>query len=118
MAPHGVPLSSYAITTSGVTPDGHIRGENFPASESKNARMPPRPADPAPPWPGSRPRTTRTIGCGPLCLVAEGRTNRQIAAALFISTNTAGVHVYRILAKWGVATRTETARRLLTATTD
>lgn len=49
-----------------------------------------------------------------LRLVAEGRTNRQIAAELFISVNTAGVHVSRILAKLGVATRTEAARKLLT----
>ncbi|MET7394513.1 AAA family ATPase [Dactylosporangium sp. NPDC005572] len=50
-----------------------------------------------------------------LRLVAEGRTNRQIAAALFISANTAGVHVSRILTKLGAATRTEAARRYLDA---
>jgi DNA-binding CsgD family transcriptional regulator len=48
-----------------------------------------------------------------LRLVADGKTNRQIAAELFISANTAGVHVSRILAKLGVATRTEAARKLL-----
>jgi ATP/maltotriose-dependent transcriptional regulator MalT len=47
-----------------------------------------------------------------LRLVAEGKSNRQIAADLFISGNTAGVHVSRILAKLGVATRTEAARKL------
>jgi len=47
-----------------------------------------------------------------LRLVADGKTNRQIAAELFISANTAGVHVSRILAKLGVATRTEAARKL------
>jgi DNA-binding CsgD family transcriptional regulator len=51
-----------------------------------------------------------TTCCG---LVADGKTNRQIAAELFISANTAGVHVSRILAKLGVATRTEAARKLL-----
>jgi hypothetical protein len=40
---------------------------------------------------------------------AEGKTNRQIAAELFISSDTAGVHVSRILAKLGVSTRTEAA---------
>ncbi|WP_169789710.1 ATP-binding protein [Actinoplanes subtropicus] len=50
-----------------------------------------------------------------LHLVAEGRSNRQIAAELFISSNTAGVHVSRILAKLGAATRTEAARRFLDA---
>ena len=44
-----------------------------------------------------------------LRLVAIGMTNRQIAVELFISVNTAGVHVSRILTKLGVATRTEAA---------
>jgi DNA-binding CsgD family transcriptional regulator len=47
-----------------------------------------------------------------LGLVAEGKSNRQIAAELFISSNTAGVHVSRILAKLRVANRTEAARKL------
>jgi DNA-binding CsgD family transcriptional regulator len=41
--------------------------------------------------------------------VAAGRTNRQIAEALYISPRTAGVHVSRILAKLGAATRGEAA---------
>ena len=40
-----------------------------------------------------------------LALVAPGRTNRQIADELFISENTAGVHVSNILGKLGVASR-------------
>ncbi len=44
-----------------------------------------------------------------LRLVATGASNRRIAAELFISANTAGVHVSRILAKLGAATRTEAA---------
>ncbi|HEX6676979.1 MAG TPA: LuxR C-terminal-related transcriptional regulator [Actinomycetes bacterium] len=44
-----------------------------------------------------------------LVLLAEGRTNRQIAGALFISPKTAGVHVSNILAKLGVANRVEAA---------
>ena len=44
-----------------------------------------------------------------LAAVAAGRTNRQIAEALFISESTAGVHVSNILGKLGVATRTEAA---------
>jgi DNA-binding NarL/FixJ family response regulator len=42
-------------------------------------------------------------------LVASGATNRQIAALLYISSKTASVHVSRILAKLGVATRAEAA---------
>jgi DNA-binding CsgD family transcriptional regulator len=44
-----------------------------------------------------------------LRLVAAGRTNTQIAAALFISPSTAGVHVSNIMSKLGVSTRTEAA---------
>jgi pimeloyl-ACP methyl ester carboxylesterase/DNA-binding CsgD family transcriptional regulator len=44
-----------------------------------------------------------------LRLVARGLTNRQIAATLFISTKTAGVHVSNILAKMGVERRAEAA---------
>jgi len=44
-----------------------------------------------------------------LALVASGRTNGQIGAALFISTKTASVHVTHILDKLGVSSRTEAA---------
>jgi DNA-binding CsgD family transcriptional regulator/tetratricopeptide (TPR) repeat protein len=44
-----------------------------------------------------------------LALVADGRTNRQIAEHLFISESTAGVHVSNILGKLGVASRVEAA---------
>ncbi len=44
-----------------------------------------------------------------LKLVAAGRSNRDIATALFISPKTASVHVSNILAKLGAATRTEAA---------
>jgi pimeloyl-ACP methyl ester carboxylesterase/DNA-binding CsgD family transcriptional regulator len=44
-----------------------------------------------------------------LRLVARGLTNRQIAAALFISAKTAGVHVSNILSKMGVGRRAEAA---------
>ncbi len=44
-----------------------------------------------------------------LRLVAEGRTNRQVAEALFISPKTASVHVSNILAKLGVSGRGEAA---------
>lgn len=38
-------------------------------------------------------------------LLALGRSNREIAAELFISVKTAGVHVSNILGKLGVASR-------------
>ncbi|MGY1750715.1 helix-turn-helix transcriptional regulator [Modestobacter sp. SYSU DS0511] len=42
-----------------------------------------------------------------LALVAQGRTNRQIGAELFVSEKTASVHVSNILAKLGATGRAE-----------
>jgi DNA-binding NarL/FixJ family response regulator len=44
-----------------------------------------------------------------LRLVAGGLRNQQIAAALFISSKTASVHVSNILGKLGVTSRVEAA---------
>lgn len=46
---------------------------------------------------------------GVLLVLAEGRTNREIADRLFISERTVAVHVRRILAKLGVSGRVEAA---------
>ena len=68
-----------------------------------------------PDGPAQEPATvTDELGLTPrerevLALVADGRTNRQIAEALFISAKTASVHVSNILAKLGVANRGEAA---------
>ena len=40
-----------------------------------------------------------------LQLVAAGQTNRQVAAALFLSEKTVGHHLARIYAKLGVSSR-------------
>ena len=44
-----------------------------------------------------------------LGLLTEGRTNRQIGDALFISEKTASVHVTNLLRKLGVGSRVEAA---------
>ena len=44
-------------------------------------------------------------------LVAEGRTNREVAAALFLGERTVASHLSHIYAKLGVRSRTELARR-------
>jgi len=46
-----------------------------------------------------------------LRLVAAGRSNREIAAELFISPKTASAHVSNILGKLGAATRGEAAAK-------
>jgi DNA-binding CsgD family transcriptional regulator len=45
-------------------------------------------------------------------LVAEGRTNREVATALFLGERTVASHLTHIYAKLGVRSRTELARRL------
>jgi DNA-binding CsgD family transcriptional regulator len=45
-------------------------------------------------------------------LVAEGRTNREVAAALFLGERTVASHLTHIYAKLDVRSRTELARRL------
>jgi DNA-binding NarL/FixJ family response regulator len=42
-----------------------------------------------------------------LDLVAGGRTNRQVGAALYISEKTVSVHLSRVMAKLGASSRTE-----------
>jgi DNA-binding CsgD family transcriptional regulator len=49
-------------------------------------------------------------------LVAEGRTNREVAAALFLGERTVASHLTHIYAKLGIRSRTELARTLSEAT--
>ena len=45
-------------------------------------------------------------------LVAKGRTNAEVAAALFLAERTVASHLTRVYAKLGVRSRTELARKL------
>jgi non-specific serine/threonine protein kinase len=66
----------------------------------------PTPASVQPPgWAGALTRREHEV----LALLARGYTNRQIAAALFISAGTAGIHVQHILAKLGFRSRAQAA---------
>ncbi len=63
-----------------------------------------------PPASGARPSATLTPRESEiLALVAEGRSNGQIAKLLFITTKTVSVHVSNILGKFGASSRTEAA---------
>jgi DNA-binding CsgD family transcriptional regulator/tetratricopeptide (TPR) repeat protein len=48
-------------------------------------------------------------------LITQGRTNREIAAAMFLTENTVQTHLRHIFQKLGVRSRTELAARLLSA---
>ena len=70
--------------------------------------QPDQPAEP------EQPPATRTFGLtdrelAVLQLLAQGKTNPEIGAALFISTKTASVHVTHILRKLEVTTRVQAA---------
>ena len=50
--------------------------------------------------------------------VAEGLTNREVAAAIFLSPKTVEHHLSSIYRKLGVRSRTELARRIAEAEPD
>jgi DNA-binding CsgD family transcriptional regulator len=78
------------------------------ADLARRARVTLEVADPAePPAAAAHGLTARETEV--LTLITAGLTNREIAGKLFISENTVGVHVSRVLAKLGVSRRTEAA---------
>ncbi|WDT57729.1 helix-turn-helix transcriptional regulator [Streptomyces sp. G7(2002)] len=91
------------IPLPGLTPADTAGTAGTPAGNGRAATQAPAPSDTAP---------AASLGLTPrerdvLRLVADGRSNRQIADALFISPKTASVHVSNILAKLGVSGRGE-----------
>ncbi|MCR8578631.1 helix-turn-helix transcriptional regulator [Streptomyces sp. Isolate_219] len=91
------------IPLPGLTPADTAGTAGAPAGNGRAAAEAPAPSDTAP---------AESLGLTPrerdvLRLVADGRSNRQIADVLFISPKTASVHVSNILAKLGVSGRGE-----------
>ena len=62
---------------------------------------------PEAPWPEPEALSPREIEV--LRLIAEGRSDQEIAAALFVSRRTVGSHVGSILAKLGAPSRSAAA---------
>lgn len=87
--------------------------EEAPRTRGPSLRAAPAPGAPAPaaalgdpigPAEPLSPRELEVLG-----LLADGMTNQEIAAALFVSLATVKTHVHHIAAKLGSANRTETA---------
>jgi DNA-binding NarL/FixJ family response regulator len=81
---------------------------------ARRARVPIKAIEASPEPAPETPRREKPAGLSAreievLRLVADGRSNGEIAEALFISRKTAGVHVTHILDKLGVANRVEAA---------
>ncbi|MFL5865201.1 MAG: AAA family ATPase [Solirubrobacteraceae bacterium] len=88
-----------------------VRGARLRADGSDNGDAPEVPVTPIQPDP---PDALERLGLTAregevLRLVADGRSNSQIADTLFISRTTASVHVSNILSKLGVSSRVEAA---------
>jgi DNA-binding CsgD family transcriptional regulator len=66
------------------------------------------PRRPAPPAPAAITAAEAKIAE----LAAAGRTNQEIARALFMSTRTVEAHLTRVYRKLGIRSRTELAHRL------
>ncbi len=73
-------------------------------AETPPAAAPPRTRPPAPPVAALSPREREV-----LALVAEGRSNKAIATALFVSPNTIKTHVASLLTKLRAETRVQLA---------
>jgi DNA-binding CsgD family transcriptional regulator/tetratricopeptide (TPR) repeat protein len=97
-----------AITSLARRSRTEIDGVGLPGSAGAGVGDAP-PLDPSSPGPDANRFGLTAREREVLSHVAAGLTNRQIAERLFISENTAGVHVSNILGKLDAASRTEAA---------
>ncbi|HWE14206.1 MAG TPA: AAA family ATPase [Solirubrobacteraceae bacterium] len=107
-----------AAAAAGALATARMLGSRWLAAEvralAERARLGLSAPDGAPANGSPEPETPDPFGLTPrerqvLALLAEGATNRQIGAALFMAEKTASVHVSRILSKLGVQGRTQAA---------
>ncbi|GAB2867684.1 LuxR C-terminal-related transcriptional regulator [Nocardioides pacificus] len=82
---------------------GHLAAQRRAARELKQIGRRPAPVTGSG-WHGLSPREQQVA-----TLIAQGLTNRAIAERLFLSEHTVRIHVSRVLAAFGVASRTQVA---------
>jgi DNA-binding CsgD family transcriptional regulator/tetratricopeptide (TPR) repeat protein len=102
--------AAVALRAAAAAADGHAPLMAQVRALARRARIPLHPAAavrPSPPVQAPYGLTSRELAA--LRLLAAGHTNAQIAAALYISPSTAGVHVTSILRKLGVSGRVQAA---------
>jgi DNA-binding CsgD family transcriptional regulator/tetratricopeptide (TPR) repeat protein len=109
--PHRRGRAASVLRAAAHAAEQHVPLCNVIADLARRARIElagttaPTPTTPAPGEPfGLTPRERAVID-----LVGQGLTNREIGAALYISTKTASVHVSNILLKMGVTSRVHAA---------
>ena len=112
-------LSALARTGRSVRRRRYVSGSPMPTGRSVTRSPPPRRSSVQRPclsgWActrrrGNRPRRLTLRECEVLALVADGRSNRQIGEALYISDRTVARHLTNIFHKIGVTSRTQAAR--------
>jgi DNA-binding CsgD family transcriptional regulator/tetratricopeptide (TPR) repeat protein len=112
-----VPLGTRAAAAAVLSTAADLASEHVPLTTAiqdlaRRARI--DLSAPIQPVPRDEPAATRPFGLTDreldvLRLLGQGKTNPEIAAALFISPRTAGVHVTHILRKLDAATRVQAA---------
>ena len=99
-----------ALRAASVAAEGHVPLLAQVRVLAKRAHVSLQPTVPARPSPAARgPYRLTSRELAALRLLADGHTNAEIAAALYISPSTAGVHVTSILRKLGVSGRVQAA---------